>query len=241
MLNALALRLAAVHALAPWNETTWPTIAGRMVFDNGAPVQGLDDTNSELVWISVQSGDLIIKPSDNNRDLILSTETDHSLILEMCLAPAIPEDAQSFKLFRYALARLALLQSQAYAALANSRRFGRIMSKVVIHFREMKSELDMDADLDRPVFIQRLEIACRIKSEGEPNFSGTGLAVLPDPLRAVALDLPVGSPGRALATEIAGLLIQPSAPQEILSLDFDATLRGQLETEIPAATGRVTL
>lgn len=241
MLNELALRLAAVQALAPWNATTWPTIAGRMVFDNGAPVQGLEDANSELIWISVQSGDLNVKPSENNRDFTLSAETEHSLTLEMCLAPAIPDDAQSFKLFRYALGRLSLLQSQAYAALANSRRYGGIMSKVVIHFRELKSELDMDADLDRPVFIKRLEIVCRIKNEGEPNFAGTGLAILPDPLRLVALDLPAGSPGHALALEIAGLLTQPAAPQELLSLDFEATLRGQTETEIPAATGRVTL
>lgn len=240
-LNRLALRLAAVEALAPTDAAEFPTLAGDQVFDLGADIAGLEGGAEERIWIDVYTEDHQREPAGNARDLTGGQDEEVMLALECCIAPGAPAGANAFQLMARTMARLDHFEAQATRALEVNRRSGGLLAHVVIHFRKMQSSATVDTDLGRPIAVRRVELTCRVRVTGEPNFTATGLARLPSPLREVAMRLPVGSYGGAFAAEIAADLFADPAPVPLETLGLEARLQGQAETEIPAATAEINL
>lgn len=242
-LNRIALRLATVEALAPTGASVFPTLAGDRVYDTALPVFDLTTATERFGFIQITTEDASAKPAGTGRDIDLAREERVRLAIEITYARPIVDGivTLSFEADAVSTAMLDYFEWQVLAALDLARRNGGALSLAVLNFEESASEQAWDADLAVPLAVRRLTIECRIPRLGTANAAGTGFDRLPSPLREVALALPPGGYGAAIATQLAALIAAETAPEPLQTLGLTATLIGQAATDTPAATATITL
>lgn len=215
MLNRLALRLAAIEALAPHGTAPtgpWPTLAAQDVLDSQvAPVSLIARTPV----IGVFTDDSDVSPYGSGPDTG-DGQTVATLALEVAVPLSVVDaNKQSTVVLAaetdaMAEAMLDLIEAQVMAALENGRTEGAL-AHVLIEFQSAESRPWRDPDTSARLSARRVEIKCRIMREGPLSPAvATGLDQLPSPLREVAMALPENSDGRKICDVIANSA--PSAP-----------------------------
>ncbi len=243
-LNRVALRLAAIEALAPTGATTFPTLAGNRIYDTAPAIFNLEAGAARIGFAQVTTEDASSKPAGTGRDLNQAREERCRLAIEITYGkPRIGDTGVEIALETDATATAMLdyFEYQVLSALDHSRKTGGILAKACLNFEESASEQAMDADTATPLAVRRITIECRIPRLGKANLAGEGFDRLPEPLRSVAKALPEASYGAPISSAIAALIAASTSPVPLETLALDARLFGQAEGENSAIAATITL
>lgn len=234
MLARLALRMAAIEALAPSDaieaDGPFPTIAGPRVYDSRqAPIDGADDIEGQpilIVYTEMQD----FRPYASG-----STRPDYTqvqLIVEMMIASTgivtvqLPDgstqdigtlDAPIMEAKHEAL--LDLLEAtvrRRLEAVYDASPEGQRFRAIAAGFAHVESVPARDDSRTVRLAARTLTFHTKIKMDGWPDPSlnpatPTGLDALPEPLRSLAKALPASSPALETCASIAALLANPAA------------------------------
>ncbi len=226
MLSRLALRIAVCEALAPHGATTFPTIAGKRVYDSRIdPAASLDEIEAVPMAI-VYTEEQDAKPYSGSRpadeqtvaltiELLMATRAEIEIVADDGSTQTIggvaapPTDAE-----REAL--LDLLEAEVRRALDHRemREGWELLSKAAWEVRAVQSVPLRDADRTTRLAQRSLQMVAQIPNDAWPDpgrARGTGLDALPEPLRSVAKALPAGSPHLAICNTVAARIAAPAA------------------------------
>jgi len=246
MLSRVALRLAAIEALAPYARLAsgpWPTIAGPRVYDSRQdPIDGLDEIEVRPV-ISVYTEETAAEPYASGRsqpdhvtiDLVVElmmlvkgsvtlTLPDGSTVTEGTADAPISERAHE--------GLLDLLEATVRRRLEGRFDFDaqtELFRKVCKQIPHIGSVPQRDSSRTVRLAARTVVFRCVVPADKWPAPSltpaaATGLDRLPEPLRTVAYGLPAGSSGRALCTRIATWLVDPAALTPLLLAELNLGL-----------------
>ena len=242
MLSRLALRLAAVEALAPTAALTtglWPTVAAGRVFDSRqTPLDGLVDEEARPLIVVYTEG-AEARPFGDGK-----TRPDHivcDLVVELMLivkgavelqrpdGTVVTEGAVGTPIMeRQHEALLDLLEAQV-----TRRLRGEVdVDTDTLRFRAVAKEIgaitsvpQRDETRTERLAARTLVFSCRIPADAWPAQGAlAGVARLPEPLASVYAGLPAGSSARAAAGLVAGLLADVAPKIPLLGIDLDAAL-----------------
>lgn len=216
-LNRLALRLAAVEALAPHSahiSGEWPTLAEGRVLDTATDriFDGWD--GSQRCFAAVYVEDARRKDRSDNEDSGWDSKDTVNLVVEVVM-PAVGLDADGAQIAYApqsdsdAEAMLDVLEAQIHNRLKWSRMDG-ILRHVAIRFGTITADPQRDPDLGIRITARRLTYECDIRQQAELPIGATGLNRLPEPLRSVAASLPPGSAGLDTCIKVSEAIGDPS-------------------------------
>lgn len=251
MFSRIALRLAAVEALAPHasrqNDGPWPTIAGRNVYDSRLdPIalaetpeafeQAMADLEGEPV-IVVYTEDGHTRPFDQARWPL--RDTVQTLVLEIFVAtrgvvdiPA-PDGQSTIPVGDVAApitdaARemiLDVLEGQARRILEPRAAMptASIYRRVARETREVTSDPQRAAERTVKLAMRTVKFHVQIASDDyNTDPAATGLAALPAPLRDVAMALPQDSAAVTNLTALAVAILPPPPLPALNGVDLIA-------------------
>jgi hypothetical protein len=216
-LSRLALRLATVEALKPYeafaladggDASGWPTLAGPNVRDSLIDPAEAKSIIETLPFCAVFTDDASSELQGTAPDLADGTVETVMLGIEIML-PVRESDADSATIAptdSRAEAMLDLLETQITRTLQRAR-MNSPLRHVLLAVTGSTSRPWRDPDSGMKLTARRIEMTARIRAEGDMPETGTGLALLPSPLREVAQALPAGSTGAGTAAAIAAALI----------------------------------
>lgn len=234
-LHRLALRLAAIEALAPSAfaaGSQWPTIAGPRVYDSLQTA--LDDTAlREAVPILVVYTEDERATPQGRADYPADASTVTLIVEAMIGLPGrlemdgkgggtvvLPQPSLSDQLHE---AMLDALEAQVRLALSPSSYTGEGAAYrfVAMELRGIESLPWRSAEQADRLAVRTISLTVRVRETAwpRPGFvaqDASGTDALPQPLRTVALALAPGSPGRMVCESVAELLRPPvvlPAPQ----------------------------
>jgi hypothetical protein len=255
-LARLALRLAALEALRPSATTAsgpWPTIAGGNVFDSSIDPLSAATTpaeyetaldrldNNPVVTVYTEEDDLHPYSQKYPADEFVVT-----LVVELMIAargvvqidqgpdkPPIEVGALESPITdRQHEALLDMLDSQVRFVLEPRRHAPSAAAFCAIAMETRMVHSDPQRSHDRAVRLasRTVKFHLKIRKEDWSAVGASGLAALPDPLRAFAQGLPPGSALDA-CVKIAGLVAPPPVPPPgPTSVIISAGLAGRLPT-----------
>ena len=228
MLSRLVLRMAAIEALAPTGAASFPTIAGRLVYDSRIDnIDSLDALETERPMLVVYTEEAQASSWGSG-----NTHPDHEVVtlsVEAILATrgktvVAGPDGKSVEIGvletgvtdtqREAL--LDILEGQVRRVF-DSRNYvasQNPMGAIVLGVEKIQSVPFRDAENGIRLAQRSIRFSLRIMPDEwpDPNTAqGSGLDALPEPLRSLAKALPAGSPHLAIAEQAAGLV--PPAPE----------------------------
>ncbi len=221
-LSRLALRLATIEALAPTalvlgGEGTWPTVAGKRVFDSRQPP--IEDLNPQEAGpvVCVYTDDDDAKAGQSRGGPPFLTTIDLVFELSVPLAIANDADPNTFVLADPQTdpqleAGLDFLGAQIAFGLLYAPA-GKIWRDVCGQ-RVQNPRSTIHRTSEEGVRLARRTLTWRVEVNGDrfdpaPAAAPTGTMILPEPLRSVAAALPEGSYGTKI---INGLIVEPTAP-----------------------------
>lgn len=235
MLSRLALRIAVCEALAPHGATTFPTIAGKRVYDSRIdPAASLDEIEAVPMAI-VYTEEQDSKPYSGSRpadeqtvaltiELLMATRAEIQIVADDGSTETIggvaapPTDAQ-----REAL--LDVLEAEVRRALdtREMRAGANLISRAAWEILAVQSVPLRDADRTTRLAQRSLQMVAKVPNDAWPDpgqARGTGLDALPDPLRSIAKLLPAGSPHLAICELVSARVAAPAAltPMEGVTL-----------------------
>lgn len=216
-LSQTALRLAAMEALYPFGATAFPTFAGKQVFDSQIAPVALARIDRKLPVVVVTTDAGKTDPRGGAQDVTGEGDGRETAILAFeIMVPVKVQDGQTEAVAlvgptdAFAKATLDLIASQILQRLADARMTGALRH-VLLTIDRIESQPYADPDTDTLLSALRLELTCHIaQQERWPAPPQVGLERLPQPLRAVAEDLPEGSYGRLVALGLADLIGDPA-------------------------------
>lgn len=236
MLARLALRLAAIEALAPSALATtgpWPTPAGPRVYDSRQDViDGLDQVESRPILI-VYTEETESDPAGSGRsrpDSVIATLVVECMVAAKGLVEYEQPDGTTVEVGTLEAPimdrRLEALIDNLEAIVIRRLQGRAVLDPAIGAFRKVATEIRSinsvpTRDASRTVRLAARTLSIKIKIPAdewsEPSFSAqssTGLDLLPEPLRSVANALPVGSDARALCVAVAASIssVSPVAP-----------------------------
>ncbi|UNJ22050.1 tail tube terminator protein [Microcystis phage vB_MweS-yong2] len=212
-LSHTALRLAVVEALAPHacfegGNARWPTAArGRVMDSMIAPVAGTEeDARSPLIAVYVD--DAKREGYGSAPDAQIEGRLEVTLVFEV-VVPVVRQQKDGQTVLDapgdsdpLAEGLLDLLCEQIDQTLGDARLWPPL-SLALFAMGPQESRPWTDADAGLRLSARRLEYPCHVPRTARFPTSGAGLALLPDPLRSVALALPPPSDGRAICEAMA--------------------------------------
>jgi len=224
MLARTALRLAVIEALAPYAQEaeanpTWPTFAGKFVFDTEIRATALADVDKPVPIIRVTTDETVLKA--DGTDVTLESSSTAQVITLACeiLVPVRAGDGDSAEVQAVgptdaaAEALLDLIEEQIKQRLDEARMNGAL-ERVLVSIVEMDSLSYRDPDTDTRLSARRLEFSCRVhRGRRWPSplpADPQPFDYLPQPLADVARALPVGSYGHKIATMLGSLIGRPA-------------------------------
>lgn len=239
-LSHLALRLAAVEALAPRAQfgaaaPVWPTLARGRVVDSQLSPEALSEQDALTPMIAVFSEESKTDVHGSSQDATIDGHESVTLALEI-MVPALTGEGEAAIVATDPLAEayLNLIATQIGWAFEDARMTGALRH-VLIAIGEVESRPWRDADTDVALSARRLELTCAVRRTGpRPPLDATGLARLPSPLREVVLGLPEGSVGASTGAVIAALINDPAVFGPLEDIRLAANL-ARLEGDAPAA------
>jgi hypothetical protein len=242
MLARVALRLAAVEALAPYAALVsgpWKTIAGGRVYDSRQdPIDGLDEFEARPV-ISIYTEEMTAEPYGSGLsrpdhvtvDLVCElmmltkgsvqlTLPDGSIVTEGTADMPISERAHE--------ALLDLLEATVRRRLEARHDFDaqtELFRRVCKEIRQISSVPQRDSTRTVRLAARTVTFRCVVAADRWPDpalapQAASGLDRLPEPLRAVALAMPAGSSARAVCERLASLLADPAALTPLALIDL---------------------
>lgn len=237
----LALRLAAFETLCPYalrssgTPAPWPTLAGPNVYDTRAdPIEAADDWAAFLDNIEGQPIIILYTEDDETTPSSGEYPPDREvvgLVVEILIAAKGIVNVVNAQGAPQAVGSLAaaitdwqrealldLLEAQVRAALdPQGYQAPAVYLAVAMELHHVRSVPQRDVSKTVRLAARTLRLTLRVKmnAPAAPLSAGaaplTGLAVLPQPLQAVAGLLPAGSPASlALANIFAPLVASPS-------------------------------
>jgi hypothetical protein len=259
MLSRLALRLAAVEALAPYAvhaTGAFPTIAGARVFDSRQdPVDALDAIEGQPILI-VYTEQGLGSPYPHGRQMAHSGEYTIDLTIEAMIAARAVVEVQNEDgstssygtleapiMEREHEALLDLLEATVMRRLVHPTDAG---DPAVALFRGVGWELRHAEtvplrDPSRTVRLAARTILLRfqIPADGWPEpalvyVPPAGLDRLPEPLRRVAKALDPASSGAQLCAKLAGLIADPAPLTALRDIRITAAADRDLSQPLPA-------
>ena len=238
-LSRLALRLAAIEALAPSATASagpWPTLAGRNVFEERIDLIAQAETAEDLAGALAEL--------ENKPVIVVYTEDHHALpygaakyppdenvvtlAIEISLGatgmvPIFDAEGRAVEFGaldapvtdRQQAAILDMLEDQV-RRLFDSRQAmpsAALFCSIAQEIRSIHSDPQRAGDRTLRLALRTIKFHCKVAGVAWPAPGAApaiGLAALPEPLRTVALALPAGSDSRALCESLAPM-IAPAA------------------------------
>ena len=241
MLSRLALRLAAIQALAPYNRlvtAAMPTIAGTQVYDSRLdPIDGTDNIEAAPI-ISVFTEGLEAKPYGSGTSRPDELEVDLVVELMILVKGTITlQRADGSTMTEGGLdtpvtdrqheMMLDVLESQVVRRLEGRSDFDadtELFRKVAKSIRHIHSVPQRDSTRTVRLAARTLTFKVSIAKEKWPDQTLTratlsGFAILPEPLSTVANALPAGSSGALACQDAAQMLANPAALTKLSLID----------------------
>lgn len=225
MFSHLALRLAAVEALAPTAKilaecqgqtvTDWPTLARHRVLDSQIEAAAATEAEAMTPIIGVFTDDSETEAQGEGQDAEAEPYETVTLAFEVQV-PVVSRDEQGLPVIgtaetdALAEAFVNTICAQIRAVLARARMDGPLRH-VLVMVSKTSTRAWSDADTMVRLSARRIEMSCRVRADGELRPGEVGLDRLPSPLREVALDLPANSYGRLSAERVASILTDADA------------------------------
>lgn len=233
-LSRLALRLAVVEALAPPSEfgkdaPAWPTmVPGDRIFDSQIGTEPTTEAARRAPMISVYTDDSKVDPSGAGFVFVDDGIERCTLAFEI-IVPGVVTLEDGYEVLvpvetdALAEAMVDAVGAQVASLLQAARMTGPLRH-VLIDVEKVESRPWRDADSDVRLSARRDEYEVTLRRSGDIVPGQSGLDRLPDPLRAVALDLATGGYARVLAETIAAALVDPAILPRLLELRFAGSL-----------------
>lgn len=233
-LSRLALRLAAVEALAPPSEfgrdmPEWPTmVAGDRIFDSQIGTEPTTEAARRSPMISVYTDDSKVDPSgeefaffeDGIERCTLAFEiiVPGVVVLEDGYEVLVPVETDAL-----AEAMVDAIGAQVASVMQAARMTGPLRH-VLVSVEKVESRPWRDADSDVRLSARRDEFEVTLRRSADFAPGQSGLDRLPEPLRSVAMDLASGGYARALAETVAAALTDPAVWPRLAELRFAGSL-----------------
>ena len=244
-LARMALRLAAYEALNPYptmQTGPWPTIAGKNVFDSRVDLLQEDDKPDIAAELEgkplliVYTEEDIATPYQGGRK-VPDEQVVHLVVEAMIAARGevdvpLPDGTTATVgtieapiSDRQHEAMLDLLEALVRRLLdtRNLAPSSALYGQVALETRGIQSFPQRGSDRVTRMAARTIKFEVKVRPDTWPPFlanpAPTGLAMLPQPLQAVALGLPAGSSGLAVCQQTAASL-QPPMPQPTTPLQI---------------------
>lgn len=224
MLARTALRLAVMEALAPFAQEglaspSWPTFAGKHVYDTRIGLTALADVEPTTPLIVVMTDETSVKADGDDVAVAWSGAHQNVTLAFEIMVPVAVQDGDRAEIKAVgptdaaAEALLDLIEEQIQQRLADGRMNGPLLH-VLSQIGEVQSHPWRDGDTETQLSARRLELSCSVL-RGElwpsalPN-DPQPFDYLPQPLASVARALPAGSYGHKIATMLGSLIGRPA-------------------------------
>jgi hypothetical protein len=257
-LSRIAMRAAVMEALVPHgtpDEGPWPTLARQLVYDSSyAPVDDLsEDERRPVVQVYTDETESTPRQPSGGSGYNTTIDLRFEISIPQLVRSPGSQDGEEGEAFIYqpetdemTEASLDLLETQILFALHRGATGKLFRDTFGIRFTRIHSEPLRSAE--ERVRIGMRTITLRVSNvkgdcfEAIPTPDADGLDLLPEPYRSVAKALPSGSPGLAIAQQIArGMPVSPAVvPLAGITLTYnvaasDGTVDGNadLTTDIP--------
>lgn len=263
MLSRLALRIAAIEALAPSDAVElglpMPTIAGNRVYDSRqSPIDSAADIEGKpIVIVYTEAQDFKPYPSGSTR----ADDTHVTLIIELMIASrgivtiGLPDgttqdvgtlDTPMMEGPQEAL--LDLLEAMVRRRLdtrADASPEGLRFRNIAAGFKSIESVPARDDSRTVRMAARTLSFQAKIPMDRWPDatlspVTVTGLDALPEPLRSLAKSLPASSPHLATCQAIASAIADPADLTPLQQIGITADINRSSPQTPPDITGIVT-
>lgn len=238
-LSRTALRLAIIEALAPKaaldGTITFPTIAGRNVFDSDIGPEPITepDKRSPRIVVYTDDGKREVRDGETGLNTQYDGTTEVSLAIETFVpgtvldenGNALADPQLIVETDAVAEALLDMLAAQIVAAIDRARMHTPLCH-VLVAITRIETRGWRDADSNLRLSSHRHEFDMMVQNQGPMPEGKTGLDRLPEPLRSVALALPTGSYGASICANIAAALVDPQPFDDLETIRIAAKVDG---------------
>jgi hypothetical protein len=235
MLARLALRLAAIEALAPSALAAtgpWSTMAGPRVYDSRQdPIDGLDASETRALLVVYTEADIAkpygsgqTRPDDTTVDLIVEAmiATRGSIIVDQpdgstTTVGSVDQPVTD----QYHEALVDMLEATVRRRLlgGDADDNARLFRQVAVGILHVESVSQRVADRTIRLAGRTMTFKCKVRADTWPTTTQTGLSRLPEPLASVAKALPAGA-ALDLCTALAASVPAPVTAPALVGVDL---------------------